>query len=397
MKIPSVVSFSCLALLAVAVPAAATDPACQDACLQDRRSCMTTSCGVMLVCDECEEQYQWCLDGCEPTSPPPPPACTRDVCTGCARPAAGIDADVDGVPDDFEHDLAYWFFPAVRLQYFDHDLSQSYYYANPGVPYTVRPVRFSVCDEDKECMEIRYALAYRRDFGDSIFGTSHLGDSEFYAAIVQRTAPWSTAAGSMSSWQMIRDFTSAHWGENIFDFSVVGAYGYCATSCSMWDNDGQSCNANPQCDFFPGLCSGTSSQIGTTCSMINNEGECFFAGCSWQDSDCYSATTCYSTVPLAGHRNVYAATRKHSNYHSDAACDAGAYGRDECQTNQYNLRNAVAGKLQNVGSSTAHAGLDVVIQHPDDCNLYQVWGTAGFANSPPYRQHFLAPINWALP
>ena len=253
------------------------------------------------------------------------------------------------MPDDFEHDLAYWFFPAVRLQYFDHDLSQSYYYANPGVPYTVRPVRFSVCDEDKECMEIRYALAYRRDFGDSIFGTSHLGDSEFYAAIVQRTAPWSTAAGSMSSWQMIRDFTSAHWGENIFDFSVVGSYGYCATSCSMWDNDGQSCNANPQCDFFPGLCSGTSSQIGTTCSMINNEGECFFAGCSWQDSDCYSATTCYSTVPLAGHRNVYAATRKHSNYHSDAACDAGAYGRDECQTNQYNLRNAVAGKLPERG------------------------------------------------
>jgi hypothetical protein len=77
------------------------------------------------------------------------------------------------------------------------------------------------CDEDYECLEIRYGIAYFYDHGLVItacllgFCTSevvgeHGGDSEFYAALVRRTTPYATAQTSATSWQLIRDFTAAH-------------------------------------------------------------------------------------------------------------------------------------------------------------------------------------------
>jgi hypothetical protein len=352
-----------------------------------RTDCIPAVCGDG-YCDASENQSS-CYADC---APPPPPTCLSGTCASCVRPGTE-DSEPDGLPDQLEHDLAYQFFPAILLQWADKDLLQSYACVNPSLPYVAHPVRFGVCDEDLECMEIRYGIAYRQDIGPQ----GHLGDSEIYSVILQRNAPWSTASTNIASWQMIRDFTSAHWGTGLGDFSSVGAFGYCAQGCGRWDDDQQGCYDHPECEFFPGQCSGQSSQLGTSCYQLHDEGDCFFAGCSWTASDCYSKATCDSTTPLTAAQTRYAAEGKHALYHTDGECDSGAYWTDECPTNQYNMRDYIQGKLQNIGEDGALGNFSPWIRHPDGTRDYNCWSTEEFGNSTPYSDNFRAGIGWGLP
>lgn len=352
-----------------------------------RTDCIPPYCGDG-VC-ESPENSSSCPGDCPA---PQPPSCTSGTCANCFRPGTE-DSEPDGLPDQLEYDLAYHFFPALRLQWADKDLLQSYACVNPSLPYRARPVRGGICDEDRECIEIRYGIAYRRDVGLG----GHLGDSEVYAVLLQRNAPWSTASTNVWNWQMIRDFTSAHWGTGLGDFSEVGAFGFCAQECGRWDNDQQGCYDHPECEFFPGFCNGQSSQPGTICSQLHDEGECFFSGCQWIKSDCYPEAGCYSTTPLTTAQTRYAAEGKHANYHTDSQCDSGAYWTDECPTNQYNMRDYIQGKLQNIGEDGALGNFSPLIRHPDGTRDYNCWGTEEFGESTPYADNFREPIGWGLP
>lgn len=46
---------------------------CEGACITARDECYATTCWGMDYCEECELQYQQCMEGCQP--PPPPPIC----------------------------------------------------------------------------------------------------------------------------------------------------------------------------------------------------------------------------------------------------------------------------------------------------------------------------------
>ncbi len=384
-----------LLILGIALGGSPADADCESDCYQDYVECylFNPACEDDDFCVVCEDEYQWCLDGCQP------PACTTDTCSTCSQPAAGVDQDGDGVPDRLEYDLAHQYFPNLLLAHFTEDLNETYPYRGLAMPYTVEPRTTGICNEDRECLEIRYGTAYRYDWGDDFWGHSHLGDSEFYAALVMRTTSWSTASTSASYWQLIRDFTAAHWG-TLVDSSRYGAYGYCPPYCHQWDNDQQACYSESQCGWFPGLCYGVPSQPWDNCSYYWQEGDCYFAGCQWQDSSCFppSRLNCYASSPVSSPRILYSAEGKHALYHTDSECDGGGFlSSDNCPNNQYNLRSYKSGKLQNIGRYSNHGAFDTLIQHPDLCALYDVWGGAGFAASTAYRDHFLSSFSWGLP
>lgn len=326
-------------------------------------------------------------------------ACSLDVCSTCSRPVAGVDYDSDGLPDRLEHDLAHRFFPDVRLQWFIQDLAATYLYNGAAIPFSAQPLTAGECDESLECVELRWGLAYHTDYGDDLLGGGHLGDSELYVALVQRTTSWSTASGDASAWRVIRDFTSAHW-QTLVDSSKIGAYGYCPPNCHNWDNDETSCQAASQCSWFPGLCTGQATYPGDFCSDYWQEASCYSAGCTWFDSSCSppSDVRCYSSSPRATQVTVYAAEGKHANYHSDSECDGGGFlNADDCPYNSYNMRSYKGLLLQNVGNPDNHGNFDTIIQHPNGCNLYAVWGGADFGESSDYNGHFRHVFGWGLP
>jgi hypothetical protein len=355
---------------------------------------------------------------------PPPPTCKADPCTNCYRPAVGVDADGDGVPDALEYDLAYRFFPDVRLQWITSDLNQAYPYQGKSIPFTVHAGPASgICAFDggpNHCLEIRYGLAYRNDCGDNFNGMEsngdcdpyggllginggHRGDSEFYAALVRRTGTWTAAQYDASQWVMIRDFTAAHWRSGA-DSSMMASYSYCPPNCSAWNNNETACRAaSGVCSWFGGMCTGIDAQH-LPCngwgaeSCVSGGGSCF-----WIPTACIPTTTCYSSTANAGWRTLYASEGKHALYHSDRECDDGGFalpflnGADECPTNRWSLRDYVQGKLQNVGELGSHAAFDTYIQHPDFCHSYDVWSGAGFADSTDYKSHFTYPFYWGVP
>ena len=144
-----------------------------------------------------------CTTGGSPSGP------AVDVCTNCARPPLAEDRDADGIPDRLEYDLAHHFFPAIQLQWPYEDRDESYLVRGKAMPYTVEPLApTGVCDDKFECLEIRYGIAYFNDHGDDVFGGGHPGDSEFYAALVRRTASWSVAQHDVAHWTMIRIYGS---------------------------------------------------------------------------------------------------------------------------------------------------------------------------------------------
>jgi hypothetical protein len=344
-----------------------------------------SSCPAPVAADACASTY-----------------CQTDVCTSCSQPAVGVDADSDGVPDRLEYDLAHKFFPRIWLQGFWDDLFNSYLFRGWAIPYTVQPLSpQSICNESMECLEIRFGLAYTEDTGDTIFGiSSHPGDSEFYAVLVQRTASWSLASGYSGYWQIIRDFTAAHWGDT-GESSRYGAYGNCPPNCQIWDNSQSSCWANSNhCGWVPGLCTGFASEPWNSCYDYWDEGSCYFAGCTWYDSACFNRVDigCYSSYPVSSYRTLYASEGKHGLYHTDSECESGGlFGADACPFNDYDMRAYKGQKLQNVGSRYNHAAFDTYIQHPDDCKLYYVWGGDRFAGATEYRKHFMADLTWDLP
>jgi len=338
-----------------------------------------------------------CLD----TSTPP---CAVDKCLNdsCRKPAAGVDGDADGVPNRLEYELAYRFFPNIWLQTIDHDLVQTYTNDSHPMPYRVHAITSpTVCAEAYKCLEIRYGTAYFRDTGDPTLGGGHLGDSEFYAAVVMRTSPWSQASTSAADWQLVRDFTAAHWTE-LTDSSVLGEYGYCPPSCSY--SSQSSCQANPRCSWFAGFCLGTHDAWNGPCSPYFEREQCQFAGgdCFWLSEKCYGHGVCYLASPATGNRTLYAAEGKHALYHTDAECDSGNWipllgAIDECPYNAYNWRGYVNGRLQNVGEGAVAEPFDHWIQHPDRCQLYDIWGTASFGESSRYKEKFQTPFGWDLP
>lgn len=325
-----------------------------------------------------------------------------DTCGSCSYPAYGVDGDYDGIPDRLEYNLAHKFFPAILMRDHEDDKGETYFDRGWSIPYTVQPLPpTGVCNEGYECLEIRYGIAYRKDTGDNVGFDAHLGDSEFYAVLVQRTASWSSASGYSGYWQMIRDFTAAHWGSGSWvDSSKMASYGHCGDYCGGWDNNESACISSSDCSWQPGMCYGTASDPWDSCYNYWQEGNCYFAGCSWIDSNCAQGSTvpCWSTYPKTSYVTLYAAEGKHALYHSDYECDnGGLFGADDCPSHDYNLRWDKYGKLQNVGSFQEHANFDTYIQHPNGSKLYYVWGGDSFADSTDYRDHFLHPFDWRLP
>lgn len=341
------------------------------------------------------ENYQTCPADCGGSTPNP---CTTDSCTDCARPLIGANKDIDNVPDRLEHDLAHKFFPRVLLQHADVDRDESYLFEGFAIPYSVHSVLGSgpVCNEFFECLEIRYGIAFFEDHGDVGGAYSHLGDSEMYAAVVRRTTSWIEAQNNPSQWQMIRDFTSAHWGESWSESSKTGAYGFCPAECSTMYSDPTACNAALGCSFA-GSCSGVHGGcLGQGYAQCQATG-----GCNWNGGCIKSSRwTCYDALPKTAHVNVFASESKHALYHTDSECDGGGFfGSDDCPktpSTAFDMRLVKSNKLQNVGNFTNHGSFDVKIKHPDRCKLYDVWGGLAFGGGTAYKTHFNAPIDWLL-
>lgn len=368
---------------------------CENQCHSDYNLCIftTPSCQGMDWCPQCEEELNSCLAGCSFT-------CSQDLCLTCGLPFTWADDDGDTVLDRLEFNLAHQFFPNILLQHFDKDLQPSYFFNDWTIPFTVNRVTQGFCDQDKECLEIRYGIAYREDYGDNILGISgHHGDGEFYAALVQRTTDWVTASTNVSSWQMIRDFTAAHWNTS-GDSSRYGAYGQCPPPCSSYNRNQQGCAANSQwCDWQRSLCYGTGDQQGLPCINHWEEEDCRASGCSWKASACVSPVriSCDSTAPVTSAPVFYAAERKHGLYHTDPECEQGGlFSADTCPYNQYNLRSYKGKRLQNVGTELQHS--DSIIYSPGGCSLYDVWSGNEFGGSDSnYRSAFRYPFNWDIP
>lgn len=323
----------------------------------------------------------------------PPPTCTADTCSDCQRPWSG-DKDLDGIPDPLEFDLAHKFFPRVLLQHAGVDRDESYLFRGFATPYTMRPFftgTNALCDELWECLEIRYGITFFNDRGDIPGGAfSHLGDSEMYAAVLRRTTAQGPAMSSPDPWVMIRDFTSAHWGEWLSDSSKVGGYG--CTACGEV-TDSAACYATPGCSYLAS-CTGVHSG----CASYRTPAQCTpSVGCNW-NGGCLNQSTwrCYDPLPKTAFVTLFSAESKHGLYHTDSECDSGAVHFDECPNNAFDLRQAKTNRLQNVGNATNHAAFDTRIQHPNACNLYDVWGGAGFGGGSSYQSHFTATINWRL-
>jgi hypothetical protein len=329
--------------------------------------------------------------------------CVVDTCTTCGVPAAGADADADTVPDLLEHNLANKFFPSLKLQHFNVDLNEAYPYLNRPIPFTVHPVPINgTCNEVNKCLELRFGLAYRLDHGDDFFhfiDNGHLGDSEFYAAVVIRSTDWATASNNTGYWSLIRDFTAAHWGTG-GDSSILGTYG--DRGCEQWSSDATTCRAHSgRCEYW-----GSNGCFGTpidpkyfSCEIISSSAQCYVAGCTWLSPLCANrGVVQYSTTRLAGPPILYVSEGKHGTYHTDGECEAGGLYQDACPNNQYDLRPyAVAGRLQNIGNASCTNAFDRTIQHPNFCALYDVWGGAKFAESTPYKTNFTYVFDWVLP
>ncbi len=369
-------SASCLALLLPA-PAAAID-------VCGNGICHTTTIP--------RETPQNCPEDCGGGAPP---SCVTDTCLNgsCSRPAAAADADLDGVKDRLEFDLAHQFFPSTLLQWQIEDLNEAYLFKGRSTPFVVQPYFNGaippLCDQIGECLEIRWGMAFFEDHGDG--GGAHQGDSEMYAALLRRDPASTIPADDPAAWQMIRDFTSAHWGDAWFESSRVAAYGFCQ-SCSE-TTDLAACDARSSCHPV-GYCQGWS-----LCPNYYSQSSCQSAGCTWLQT-CHMSYNwgCDRAQPFDANTTIFAAESKHALYHSDSRCDSGGlWNSDDCPNNQFDLRDFKAGHLlQNVGQSWNHTAFDTTIQDPSGCGLYSIWGGAAFGEASPYNWHFTTALKWAL-
>ncbi|HXO20219.1 MAG TPA: hypothetical protein VOA87_09900 [Thermoanaerobaculia bacterium] len=174
-------------------------------------------------------------------------AATLFLLAAAAHPAAALrkpatamlpaDTDGDGLTDVFEEALVRRFFPNLWMSNLQD--TRSFYgciTTDPfaRIPYMVEPVWYSAgsltglaCLYPDDCLLLKVGLAYDRDFGDDVFGGGHLGDSEFYYALLSRvtidrsvtkknaagqTCTAALAKSDATCWWMMVDWTSAHQG-----------------------------------------------------------------------------------------------------------------------------------------------------------------------------------------
>ncbi|MEM7052854.1 MAG: hypothetical protein AAF604_24545 [Acidobacteriota bacterium] len=328
----------------------------------------------------------------------PNPGCNQHFCDDCDRPNAATDLDADGVPDSLEYDIAHKFFPSVHLQGHSEDRSEAYLYRNRSIPYMVNPLPpQGLCNEVNECLEVRWGIAFKYDHGDTWFDIgNHRGDSEMYAAVVQRTTDWLFAKFDIDDWRMVRDFTASHF-KALGDSSKIGVYGNCPTSCSAFRNDPAACDAKSYCQSN-GYCSGYHGG----CYGPSNAAACnATSGCTWNPSCRWKeSTSCYSASPKTQHVDIFSAESKHALYHSDSECDSGGWNwSDDCPrtpSTAYDMRQWKDDKLQNVGRPEHHPLNQTRIQHPNFCGTYDVWGGKKFGGAASYKSHFEEPLPWAL-
>jgi hypothetical protein len=277
------------------------------------------------------------------------------------------DQDHDQISDALEYDLAYKFFPRIKLQRLIRDLGQSYVARGLPIPYRVRFLNQGICDENHECLEIRYGTAYLRDCGIGSFEDhcdgidSHLGDSESYAVVVMRVTSWGTAAEDATRWVLIRDAAAAH------DDLRGGAYGMCPVDyCHQFDQDTR-CLYDPSCVL--NLATGA----------------------------CLPNVYCMTNSTQTGPRTLYASEGKHALYHFIEECDnGGTLGSDECSHNTYDMRDYIDLKLQNIGGLDSADLIDSTILDPQTCGQYDILANTEFGTAASYYSKFSPEIPWPL-
>jgi hypothetical protein len=318
------------------------------------------------------ESLETCPDDC---GGQPSNQCVSEACTSCDRPTSStVDLDIDGIPDQLEHDLVHRYFPRILLQWADVDRDESYLWNGFSTPYVVQSFYDgNLCKNYKECLEIRIPVLFMYDHGDGIdLGLGdHYGDSEFYAVLVRRTTDWSTARTSTWSWRVIRDFTAAHWTASFGESSVTGFYGHCTNRCATKSDS--ACKADPDCQVV---------------------------SYGWGMNFCLPKLdiACYSDTSVPWYLTLYSAESKHGLYHTDAECDSGGFhGSDDCPNNQYDMRQVKGGLLANAGQPWANSAFDGQIVNIDACMTYSVWGGQKFGQSTPIRTLLTKPLPWMLP
>jgi hypothetical protein len=287
----------------------------------------------------------------------------------CTKPAAGEDRDADLVPDQLEYLLAHKFFPNMLASWDVADKRQFYanYPATTTIPYSVRLLgqytTVGPCAASKNlCIQITYGMAYLWDCGDDPGNTCngisrHLGDSEFYIAVVKRTMDWETAKTRPSAWQLIVDFTSAHYGTDSLvcspDSSILGRYGGVPKTCySTYGSDATRCNQDGDCQM-------------NYMSTPHCENRC-------------SPPWAVGSAPLATRTTLYISEGKHANYHSLNQCENGSCTFDACPNHNINLRDGKkCHTLQNVGNPNNFAAFTHTIHRPGSVKEdYDIWGHA---------------------
>lgn len=270
-------------------------------------------------------------------------------------PPPVVDRDLDGIGDDLEADLADHFFPDVRMSTDAEDRGEAYLFNGFATPYTVQPYDDGgLCQSaaGDRCLEIRYLVPFLYDHGTGGVN-DHLGDSEFYAVLLRRDAPWLDSQ-SVDAWELIRDITSAHHGEGIWETTRIGVAGAMP----------------PACDDF-------------------SIAECALANHCVVTNDWIWGQSCEADIDLLQtnesgrglHETIYASHNKHALYHSRDECEAANVHVEDCPSTAYGLRADRVGLLQNVGADGANTGFVTTIMHPDELSTYEVWGNQPFGSA----------------
>jgi hypothetical protein len=287
-------------------------------------------------------------------------------CSGWSYDSSG-DADMDGIPDDLENQLARRFVPNLWLRSTpvaasgpNGDRGQLYSGGSWSAPgdwqFVVRPAigysdqtdsyfwndntgQWEVASStgpvhqclDTECLEITYVIPYNWDLGtgEILNSNDHRGDSEMYSVLVARkdplvkvagadvaprwNAPWSTAKYQASAWLGYAEFGTAH-----------------------------------TCDF----------------------------------GDSTSFRFHVFDPSYDGVTSLWVSQAKHANYFSRGACDHGAFYTDTCDDNDFQLIFANQfgggrGPLRNAGEESCHSHptIDHETLYPGETSYQAPYGT----------------------
>jgi hypothetical protein len=299
------------------------------------------------------------------------------------------DADLDGIPDALEQELAEKFAP--RLVAALMDMTQLYGFqheraACPGsdpqcqLPFVIREYRnagggWLDCSEAYRCLEIQYSLAYNGDFGDkaisdgikAIFGAvpiigglaqsfvggplgqldpiafeKHPGDPEHMAVLIARQNPFKYGAS---------------WG---------ASYSKAKTDVDYWRLVAKQASSH-------------------RCTAADSTH--WWQWGPWQGSQ-YPKT---ASTHAADRDLLFVAKRKHASYFTRSRCDRGAFGLDNChEAKERYLFDFPTDALVNVGEKTRAEAFDTKIAFSSDSarqraggafGLFDVWTGKNFGKS----------------